>query len=77
MTAGAKSAARVRLDNRGIVIPRVLMWLAWNEPNNPAFLAPQWKKVGKRYVPQPQPGAVSMPWPRKTSDLNSRDRTTT
>ena len=27
-------------------------WLAWNEPNNPLFLAPQWQKVGKRrYIP--------------------------
>ena len=34
------------------MIPRVLMWMAWNEPNNPAFLSPQWKKVGKKYVPQ-------------------------
>jgi hypothetical protein len=50
--AAARRYSGYRVDNRGIIIPRVLMWLAWNEPNNPAFLAPQWKKVGKKYVPQ-------------------------
>ena len=32
------------LDGR--VIPPVRSWLAWNEPNNPIFLKPQYKKVG-------------------------------
>ena len=33
-------------------LPAVRKWLAWNEPNNPLFLAPQWLKVGKRrYIP--------------------------
>lgn len=50
--AAARRYSGYHVDNRGIVIPRVLMWLAWNEPNNPAFLAPQWRKVGKKYVPQ-------------------------
>ena len=27
-------------------IPAVKMWTAWNEPNNPVFLAPQYKRVG-------------------------------
>ena len=27
-------------------------WLAWNEPNNPIFLAPQYRKSGKRWVIQ-------------------------
>jgi hypothetical protein len=26
------------------------MWLAWNEPNNPNFLAPQYKKVHGRWI---------------------------
>ena len=26
-------------------LPAVKMWTAWNEPNNPVFLAPQYKKV--------------------------------
>ena len=29
----------------GRILPPVLRWLAWNEPNNPAFLRPQYKKV--------------------------------
>jgi len=34
----------------GRLLPPVRHWLAWNEPNNPAFLRPQYRKVGKRYV---------------------------
>jgi hypothetical protein len=30
-------------------LPVVNMWTAWNEPNNPIWLAPQYKKVGKRW----------------------------
>jgi hypothetical protein len=33
-------------------LPAVRYWLAWNEPNNPAFLSPQFRKVGKRNVVQ-------------------------
>jgi Glycosyl hydrolase catalytic core len=35
-------------DGRGL--PRVDFWLAWNEPNNPVFLKPQYKRVGARFV---------------------------
>jgi len=28
-------------------LPAVRNWLAWNEPNNPIFLNPQYKRVGK------------------------------
>src|SRR5215210_2930097 len=34
------------------VLPAVRHWLAWNEPNNPVFLKPQWKKVGGLWRPQ-------------------------
>jgi hypothetical protein len=50
----ARAAARrysgrwVAEDGRGL--PRVDFWLAWNEPNNPVFLAPQFKRVGGRYI---------------------------
>jgi Glycosyl hydrolase catalytic core len=27
-------------------------WLAWNEPNNPVFLKPQWKRFRKQWRPQ-------------------------
>jgi hypothetical protein len=35
-------------DGRGL--PRVDFWLAWNEPNNPVFLRPQFKRVGGKQV---------------------------
>jgi hypothetical protein len=35
----------------GTVLPSVRKWLAWNEPNNPVFLRPQWTKVGKKNIP--------------------------
>jgi hypothetical protein len=31
-------------------LPAVTMWTAWNEPNNPVFLTPQYKKVGAKWV---------------------------
>jgi hypothetical protein len=33
-------------------LPAVRLWLAWNEPNNPVFLRPQFRKVGNTYVAQ-------------------------
>jgi Glycosyl hydrolase catalytic core len=36
----------------GKPIPAVKDWLAWNEPNNPVFLTPQYKRVGSRWVIQ-------------------------
>ena len=50
----ARAAARrysgrwVAEDGRGL--PKVDFWLAWNEPNNPVFLKPQYKRVGTRQV---------------------------
>jgi Glycosyl hydrolase catalytic core len=35
----------------GTVLPAVRRWMAWNEPNNPVFLRPQWARVGKRNIP--------------------------
>ena len=34
----------------GRVLPRVDLWLAWNEPNNPVFLQPQFERVGGRWT---------------------------
>jgi hypothetical protein len=31
-------------------LPLVNKWLAWNEPNAPNFLLPQFRKVGRKYV---------------------------
>ena len=36
----------------GELLPPVRYWLAWNEPNNPVFLAPQYRRVGSRWVIQ-------------------------
>ena len=30
-------------------LPAVRHWLAWNEPNNPIFLRPQWKMVARKW----------------------------
>jgi hypothetical protein len=35
-----------------VTLPAVRYWLSWNEPNNPVFLKPQWKKVGGKWRPQ-------------------------
>ena len=34
----------------GAVLPRVDLWLAWNEPNNPVFLRPQFARVDGRWT---------------------------
>jgi len=36
----------------GRVLPRVGLWLAWNEPNNPVFLQPQYRYVGGKWAIQ-------------------------
>jgi hypothetical protein len=33
----------------GRILPRVGLWLAWNEPNNSVFLRPQFVRVGNRW----------------------------
>jgi hypothetical protein len=34
----------------GLVLPAVKEWLAWNEPNNPVFLTPQYKKTASGWT---------------------------
>jgi hypothetical protein len=36
----------------GSTLPAVREWLAWNEPNNPIFLTPQYKKTAKGWTIQ-------------------------
>ena len=36
----------------GRILPAVKEWLAWNEPNNPLFLAPQYRKTATGFVIQ-------------------------
>ena len=51
LAAAKRYSGKFKRDD-GTKLPAVRKWLAWNEPNNPLFLAPQWQKVGKRrYVP--------------------------
>jgi hypothetical protein len=39
-------------DDGGTVLPAVRYWTAWNEPNLPLGLQPQWRRVGGRWVIQ-------------------------
>jgi hypothetical protein len=36
----------------GVTLPRVSLWMAWNEPNNPVFLKPQYRRTSKGWVIQ-------------------------
>lgn len=36
----------------GVVLPRIASWLAWNEPNNPVFLKPQFVRSGTGWAIQ-------------------------
>jgi Glycosyl hydrolase catalytic core len=49
-TAAARRYSGTFEDADGKVIPAVRLWLAWNEPNNPVFLSPQYKKVHGRWI---------------------------
>lgn len=39
-------------DAAGRELPAVRLWTAWNEPNHPAFLLPQWTRVHGSWVPR-------------------------
>jgi hypothetical protein len=43
-TAAAKRYGGTWSDPLGLPIPLVKFWTAWNEPNNPVFLHPQWAR---------------------------------
>lgn len=34
----------------GVRLPAVRRWIAWNEPNNPVFLTPQYRRAGGHWV---------------------------
>jgi hypothetical protein len=36
----------------GVTLPRVSLWMAWNEPNNPVFLKPQYRRVNSGWAIQ-------------------------
>ena len=50
--AAAKRYSGTFKDADGNVVPAVRLWLAWNEPNNPVFLYPQYRKVHGRWFAQ-------------------------
>jgi hypothetical protein len=50
--AAAKRYSGTFKGTDGTVLPAVHLWLAWNEPNNPVFLSPQYRKVHGRYIAQ-------------------------
>jgi hypothetical protein len=50
--AAAQRYSGTFADDTGRVLPAVKDWTAWNEPNNPTFLAPQYKRSGSTWVIQ-------------------------
>ena len=56
LKAFAQAAARryggSYLGEDGRVLPKARSWIAWNEPNNPVFLRPQYRKAGSGWVIQ-------------------------
>ena len=50
--AAARRYSGKYADSSGRVLPAVKEWLAWNEPNNPIFLTPQYKKSAKGWAIQ-------------------------
>jgi hypothetical protein len=50
--AAAQRYSGTFADDAGRVLPAVKEWTAWNEPNNPTFLAPQYKRSGTTWVIQ-------------------------
>jgi Glycosyl hydrolase catalytic core len=50
--AAAKRYSGTFKDRDDKVLPAVRLWLAWNEPNNPVFLFPQYRKVNGRFIAQ-------------------------
>jgi Glycosyl hydrolase catalytic core len=50
--AAAKRYGGAYMGPDGRILPAVKEWLAWNEPNNPIFLVPQYKKTAKGWTIQ-------------------------
>ena len=50
--AAAERYSGTFLDEKGQVLPGVRLWTAWNEPNNPVFLRPQFRRKRGRWVMQ-------------------------
>jgi hypothetical protein len=50
--AAAERYSGSYLRDDGVVLPAVHQWTAWNEPNLPIGLVPQWKRLHGRWVIQ-------------------------
>ncbi len=50
--AAAARYSGMYIGNDGRTLPAVRLWAAWNEPNNPAFLRPQFARKGGKWVVQ-------------------------
>ena len=48
--AAAERYAGDYVRDDGVTLPAVRRWTAWNEPNLPIGLVPQWKRVGGHWV---------------------------
>jgi hypothetical protein len=46
--AAAERYSGTFVRDDGVKLPAVRKWLAWNEPNNPLFLKPQWQSTARR-----------------------------
>jgi hypothetical protein len=51
-TAAARRYSGTFEGPDGSILPAVRLWLAWNEPNSPVYLFPQFRKVHGRYIAQ-------------------------
>jgi hypothetical protein len=50
--AATRYSGEYKRRRDGKVLAKVRLWLAWNEPNNPVFLYPQYARVHKKWVIQ-------------------------
>jgi hypothetical protein len=50
--AAAKRYSGTYERSDGKTLPAVRQWIAWNEPNLRLGLVPQWRRVGKKWIPQ-------------------------
>jgi hypothetical protein len=51
-TAAQRRYSGSFVNGDGITLPRVSLWMAWNEPNNPVFLKPQYRRTGRTWTIQ-------------------------
>ena len=49
---GATTTTTTTSTPTGPALPRVAHWSIWNEPDQPGWLAPQWRTVGGKRVPE-------------------------